>query len=204
VNQDGSINEIENKYDVYFYRDIIMYRMYFLYDSSSNGQNLIHEQRTKYFIFTKGSVWGNFYASNPNQKILEYKGLVDSVVRLNSFDFNKFDTLKNKKPDSAYFDNNGGTFVKIYTPATSDSFPETFKIKFYYTEEHLDIEQYLSKAMDNETRMKLTKISVEAQGWFYKQYNVQFPPRKFIMEMRQLNIENKDEIFSYFKKYKEL
>jgi hypothetical protein len=57
--------------------------------------------------------------------------------------------------------------------------------------------------MDNVKGMKLYKSAGSSKRRFYKEYSMTFPPREFVLEMNEINIENRDEILGYFKKYKD-
>ena len=56
--------------------------------------------------------------------------------------------------------------------------------------------------MDNIGGMKLCKILIKVSGGYYKEFKTSFPPRELLQEMKEITIENKDEILGYFKKYK--
>ena len=75
---------------------------------------------------------------------------------------------------------------------------EKFDLYFYYTKDLKDISETFSRKMDNVKGMKLHKILVKVSGGFYKEYNITFPPRELLQEMKEITIENKDEIMNYF------
>jgi len=200
VNIDGSITEIKSKSDIYYYGNIRSYRLYYQFDSSVDGRNLLREERSRFFIFHKDSLWGRSYENNQQQTRFKEREFVDSILKRNIFESDKFDTLQNKLPDSLYNDSEG-SLVKIFTPTVSDSFPEQFKLVFYYNKKFLGLKESFSRAMDNIVGLKLFKISIQAKGLFYKQYNLQFPQREYLMEAKELTIGNKEEIIKYIKRY---
>lgn len=199
---DSTIKVLETTYNVYYYEDLIMYKLNYEFDSSVNRETVLEEKRSYYFVFQKDSIYGFKYFIKPswesNQRLNK-----DSLLKTNKLESNTYDTLVNYKPDSVY--NKRDKIVKVYKDpsnhATNQS--EKFDLYFYYSKDLKDIPETFSRKMDNESGMKLYKIIVAARGGYYKEYKLTFPPREFLLEMKEIIIENQEEILRYFKSYKE-
>lgn len=201
INRDGSTTILSDKYDVYYYGDLMLYGLYYNFDSTVNGKLLLREVRKNFFLLHKDSVWGYRFDPNPYHTFPDGRYLLDTIMKTHSLTSHRFDTLLRMKPDTVFMKD--GEIQKVYTPLTSDSFPEKFRLTFHYRKGFNNLKETFSAAMDNVPEMKLSKISIYALGMFYKQYNITLPPREYVMEMKELAIENKNEILGYFEKYKQ-
>ena len=104
------------------------------------------------------------------------------------------------------FINMEGGIVKVFNnppSANPEQQSEKFDLYFYYTKKLKEIPETFSKRMDNEKGMKLVKILVKARGGFYKEFNTTFQPREHFLEMKEIPIENKNEILHYLRRYQE-
>lgn len=205
VNRDSSITIIGGTYNIYYYNELLMYKFNYRFDSIINGQSVLQETRSFYFASHKDSAYGYKYMvklDKTNTDNVRYKK--DSLLKFYSFESNIYDTLINFKPDSIY--KQQGEIVKVYKdPPSADSAyqSEKFDLYFYYAKKLKDIPETFSRKMDNEKGMKLIKILVKASGGFYKEFNTTFQPREHLLEMREIPIENKDEIMHYLRRYQE-
>ena len=201
INNDGSIYEIKNKYEVFYFENLFIYQFFYQFDSTVNGQNLIHEWRNYFFIYHMDSSWGQLYFPRENISNTGERVPVDSMLAKNLFENSKFTTLQSSQPDSTYLDETGN-FVKVYSLPVSDSFPEPSKVRFFYSKKFSGFRESLSKSMDTTKSMKLYKIAIEAQGWFYKQYNLTFPKREYLTEIKEIHVDNREELLGYADLYK--
>ena len=182
-----------------------MYKFYYVFDSLYDHETVLQEMRYFLFVSHKDSTYGYKYFFKPNPPInINQRVNKDSLLITNKFESNLYDTLINFKPDSVY--NHKNQIIKVYkNPPSSNPAPmvEKFDLYFYYTKGLTDISETFSRKMDNVKGMKLSKILVKVSGGFYKEYNITFPPRELVQEMKQITIENKDEIMNYFSKYQQ-
>ena len=205
INRDSSITMIGGTYNVYYYNELLMYKFNYRFDSIVNNQLVFQEARSFYFATHKDSAYGYKYMvklDKTNTDNVRYRK--DSLLKFYSFESNIYDTLINFKPDSIY--KQEGEIVKVYNnPPSADSVQqsEKFDLYFYYTKKLKDIPETFSKKMDNEKGMKLIKILVKASGGFYKEFNTTFQPREHLLEMKEIPIENKNEIMHYLRRYQE-
>lgn len=200
VDRDSSLIMMENYYNVYYYEDLIMYKLNYTFDSLNNHEHILQETRFFFLVFHKDSVNGYAYFIKPgsfdNRKVNK-----DSVLKVHKFESDVYDTLINFKPDSTYQDKDN--VVRLYKdPPNAVKQTEKFNLYFYYTKKLKGIPETFSRKMDNLNDMKLTKILIKVSGGYYKEFNTTLPPRELLQEMKELNIENKDEILAYFKRYK--
>lgn len=203
VNWDKSITTLEIYYTVYYYKDFVMYKLNYEFDSIFNHETVLKERRYFHFVSHKDSTYGYTYFAKPNPPVnMNQRVNKDSLLITTKFESNLYDTLINFKPDSIYNEKN--QMIKVYkNPPSPNSakMVEKFDLYFYYTKDLKDIPETFSRKMDNVKGMKLTKILVKVSGGFYKEYNITFPPRELLQEMKEMTVENEDEIMNYFRKY---
>jgi hypothetical protein len=202
INADGSDTAINTFYDVYYYRDLIMYQLFYRFDSASGGKPVLTEDRNYYFLFNKDSMFGYTYEPRSNKRIPEGRLPVDSVLSKNINETTVYDSLANLKPDSLMHGSEG-ILIKVYNKSHPEKYPEDYTIYFYYSKGLDNVRETFSKKMDNIKGKKLFKIKIVARGAFYPEYKLTFPKREIVLEMKEKPIENKDQILSYFEKYEE-
>lgn len=205
VNWDKSLTTLEIYYTVYYYKDFVMYKINYEFDSLFNGESVLQEMRYFFFVSHKDSTHGYKYFVKPNPPIdINQRVNKDAVLIPNKFESHLYDTLINFKPDSVY--NNKNQIIKVYKDPPSPNparMVEKSDLYFFYTKDLKDISETFSRKMDNVKGMKLNKILVKVSGGFYKEYNMTFPPRDLLQEMKEITIENKDEIMHYFRNYQQ-
>ena len=203
VEYDNSINMIESSYNVYYHSNFIMYEFLYEFDSLVENQVVLQEMRNFFVVFHKDSSYGYKYFPNSNVNLDHNKRTnIDSELSSLKFESNIYDTLINYKPDSFY--NHKDEVIRVYKnpPSANSVSKEIHDLYFYYTKKLKDVPETFSRKMDNIKGMKLSKILIKVSGGYYKEFNMTFPPRELLQEMKELTIENKDEILNYFKKYK--
>ncbi len=194
--------EIRNTYDVFYCKDIIIYKFNYRFDSLFNGNLVFQEWRSNYFVFHKDSLFGHNYYLKPDLALKNARLSVDSMLKKNSFESLKFDTLLTLKPDSSYFDTEGN-LLKIFNNPPPNSSQEKYDLYFYYTKKLKGVKETFSRKMDNVNNMKLFKIRIVAKGAYYEEYKTIIPEREYLYEMEEIRVENEKEIMSYFNRYKE-
>jgi len=205
VMADNTLKILESYYNVYYHNDLVMYKTNYEFDSLFNGETVLREKRYSFLVFHKDSSYAYQYFAKPTEGANENQRVnKDSVLATNKFESGVFDTLINFIPDSIYKNKEG--IIKVYKNPQSANFAqpsEKFDLYFYYSKKLKNIPETFSRKMDNEKGMKLVKIIVQASGGYYKNLNMTFQPREHIQEMKELRIENHDEIMNYFRKYQE-
>jgi hypothetical protein len=205
VNKDSSITEAKNSYDIFYFEDMILYRFVYRFDSSVNGETLLQEKRKYFFALHKDSLFGYTYDPNPNKRLSDGRFSADSVLKFNTFQNTKVDTLANLKPDSSFYDK-GDLRVVYFHPDNKlhpeEPHPEDFDVYFYYTRKLNGVKETFTQKMDNVPGMKLFRILIIASGGYYPEYKMSFPKRGMLYEMKEIQVENREEILHYFDKYK--
>src|ERR1043165_6485013 len=70
LNGDSILN-FDTSYDVYYAGDLVIYKFFYVFDSSVNGNSLKRENRDFLFIFQEDSLFGYLYDPNPNRRLSE-------------------------------------------------------------------------------------------------------------------------------------
>lgn len=200
VNYDSSIVNKESSYEKFLFHDLMMYRYYYSFDSSENGKLILNEKRYYYFVFHKDSAMGRVYSPNPGYALSGDLFPVDSIVKKNRIYNDRVDILADRTPDSVYYLDNGDK-IKLYKPVPDTAQPEPYTLRFYYTKGMKGVNEQLSAKMDNEPGLKLYRISIASDGWYYERYKMKFPAREYLMEIKELAPEKNPEVLNYFKKY---
>lgn len=189
VNWDSSIININHKYDVYYYKDLILYKSFYTFDSVVNGISILKEERPSYFIFNSDSLYGNLFYTHRSGNMPKGRLPVDSMLKQLSLKSNAYDSFATLKPDSIYFTKEGDYFKVFNCQGTNDR-PEGYSIYFAYTKTLNDIKESFSDKMDTVPGMKLYKIDLKANGAYYKKYNMAFPKRELVLEMKRINADD--------------
>jgi hypothetical protein len=201
VNWDGSVNRLENSYEVYYEDNLTMYRFEFVssfFDSDGHffSPSLQHE----YFVFHKDSLYGQMFCPDSSNSQRNQRSLVDTTIVQRTFENRQVDSFSMKTPDTSFTDSDGN-LIKTYKERVPGN-PEMFTLRFYYSKELSGIPQTLSRKMDNVKGMKLWRIAIVAGSAFYNQYKMTFPERELYYEMKTVPIKDVDLVRAYFKKYK--
>jgi hypothetical protein len=198
VNWDGSITDMVDSHDVIYYNDFVMYRLSYRFDSLFNGKQILQEQRSRFFVFHKDSLYGYIYYLNSPHELPIGRLRVDSTLKSN-IQTSMYDSLLNVKPDSSYFDAEGN-LLKVYNRLASKEDPENFSLYLYYSKKYLGVKEAFSK-MDNVKNMKLFRLRLLAYGGYYTKYNMKFPRREMLLEMEDVPLKDKEVVIDYFHKY---
>ena len=193
--------EIGGSYDIFYYDDLTMYKFEYRFDSLVNGKLLRREWRPNFFVFHTDSAFGYSYYPPPDSTAIEGRVSVDTMLKRNAYEPLKFDSSVYFKPDSIYFDDQKNLINVYNTPITED-YPERFTIYLYYSKKLKGIPQALSINKDTINGMKLFKVRMLAHGHYYEKFKIVQPQREYLYEIKEIPIENRTEIMSYFDKYK--
>lgn len=203
VNWDSTLINSNQSYDVYYYQDIIAYKLNYRFDSLVNGKSVLQENRSFLFIFHKDSLFGHSYYLNSNPLLPNERLNVDSVLTKNRFETTIWDTIFNMRPDSSYNDADGNLVKVYFNPVPPKQSHEKFDLYLYYSKKFNYVHETFSKKMDNVNRMKLYKVRVVASGGYYEEHKMTFPQREYLHEMKEVPAEDQEDIFAHFKKYKD-
>jgi hypothetical protein len=177
-----------------------MYKLTYYYDSSVNDVSLLREERFKFFVFNNDSLFGQIYDPGTYHVIPEGRENVDSVLKTHIFENPKYDSLVDKKPDSTFNEANGDVGKTYNYPATQE-YPGRTTGYFYFSNRMKDINTTFARKLDKAFGKKLVKVKLVMHPFYWEENKVNFPERISIMEMKEIPIENREEIMTYFKKY---
>ena len=62
---DGGFIFADTRYDVFYYKNLVLFKVYYTFDSSLNNRSLLREERTYNFVFNKDSIYGQAYSQYP-------------------------------------------------------------------------------------------------------------------------------------------
>lgn len=201
VGWDSSITEVNTYYDVFYYRNFIMYSFLYRFDSIVNGKRLLQEYRNYFFVFRKDSLFGYVYYPKLNHTMPEGRLSVDSVLTSSSYESNVYDSLLYLKPDSSYY-NAEKNLVRVYHHPPKKGNPENYNLFLYYTTKLKGVKETFSKKLDNVKNMKLFRIRILADEAYHEEYKMTLPKREILLEMKEIPIENQEQVLSYFNEYK--
>ena len=197
--KDGGFLLADTRYDVYYYRDLLMFKVYYTYDSSLNNRSLLREERTYNLVFHKDSIYGQVFYQIPRFDKTRERIVVDSIVRRVRYESDVYDTFSRMKPDSSYME--GDDLVKVYQIEPTAAFPEKYTYSFYYSPTINPPTEYFSRSMENVKNMRLFKIKMLAHGGQWPNESYRYPERELKLEMSLASNAGKEEAMKYFNKY---
>ena len=196
---------VEDNYNLYYYKDYIIYKFNYRFDSLQNHQVVFQEKRYFYFAFHKDSLYGyTYYLNSTGFNNDGARVLKDSILQKHIFESKLFDTLAHLMPDS--INNRANEYVKLYkNPPPPDGKPaiEEIRIYFFYSNTFQGIPETFSKKMDQDKGMKLYKIVINAGGGINKELNVKLPPREYLLEIKKIETEDFSPELKFFKRYEQ-
>ena len=200
ANPDPANPDMDIQYDIYYYRNIRVYKIYYSFDSVFNDQLISSSTRYYYFIFHIDSTRGKIYGMDTSYRLDKKTFSVDSMTRSNSFDSNKFDTLLHSKPDTIRKEKNGD-LIKIYHFPTQPEEPGTYTVHMYYTKGLKGISESFATNMDKEPGRKLYRIRTFASAAYYKEKDFHMPEREYYLVMKEIVVRDKKQIMGFIYEY---
>ena len=95
-----------------------------------------------------------------------------------------------------------GVFQTIYCSDKIEDINTPDSIYFTFSEHLKWIKISISNRMDSLNQSKLSKLLILYKAQFYKGYENKIPERKFIIEMREMPVDNLKGISAFFKRLK--
>lgn len=206
INRDGSIVENKDYFNVYYYRDLIMFEFRNPYDSISNDSLIMSEFRNNFFVYKKQTRYGFTYdrhnIRNHNKKLL-----VDSLLERRAFQNFKWHVVIDTpvfKVAASDFDAKAGILQEIYISPGGNRMMENDSIFFYYDNKLKDIDFSLSKVLDSLKSMKLYKIRLLHASSCSEEHEMTFPKRETRIELKEMPVQNHKGILYYFEWYEKI
>ena len=199
IQPDGSNQDVDNSYDVYYSGNVNMYKFNYVRDSGDQVSEL-NETRHFYLTHHKDSLYG--YLFDPYHIYPEGRIKIDSLQQLR-FENPQWDTIATMKADSNFI-NEQGDLVMVYNLPPTPHYPGRFTYYFYYTNRLHDIRESFSKKLEGIYRKKLYRIRMVIHPIYYEPYKMMLPVMESFYEMKPIPVLNKEEIEEYFNKYQKL
>jgi len=190
--------------NIYFYKDLILYKPMYQFGSKLNGQTLETGVKTYYFVYKKNELFGFLF--DDYKKINGEAFLVDSVLKTDftyNREFYKILDRGNAKLDKLSSTKN----KKVYSfkGDKSNLFDTTNSgiITLEFTSGFPDIQYSLSRKLDSIYKMKLTTTKIINNARYLKESNIYLDKIEQYYKLEKLKIENPKVLLSFFDYYKE-
>jgi hypothetical protein len=189
--------------NIYYYKDLVLYKSDYGFDSVVNDITFKQERRDYYFVYRKGNNTGLLFDSNKH--IFEKRVLTDSILNkewCNGLNFYR-----------SYADN-------LITPISSNEIPDSgivkkmfsFKgvkdtglsgiVSFWFSNKLNHIEYSLSKELDSIYKKKLYKIRITNNPRKFDGYDFALERIDQAFDLEEIPVTNKKELLKYFEKIK--
>jgi hypothetical protein len=184
---------------VYFYKDMRLYDLDYLFDSTREGRVVLSERRRHYFGFQKGKDTG--YDFDMYKSAVKIPVSVDSMMEVqwiarndaNSILSANVHTMESSKRD-------GDSLRQTYTLRNKSDSSVIGTVNFVFAKGIPDaVDISLSKHLDSIAGMRLVRSKFVSFERFARIYNMTLPQFEMSNEMSVVPIKNRDEILSYFK-----
>ena len=158
-----------------------------------------NEVRPRFFVFHKDSSYGRSY--DPHRNSENNRRLpVDSALR-GIKGTNNFEKILTLKPDSSSWNPDRSELKEVYVQKASRDTP-AIRVSFYYTRHQNFQNESLNPGLDSARKMKLYKYEYLI-GKFYNAQAKQWSPEiTFRTEMKEVMVEDVEEVMSYLIQYK--
>lgn len=196
INQTGKLLGYDHSYaDVYYYRNQILYCIYYNWDSSAQNTLIKSEIRKAIFVFTKGNKLGYYYDKNDfdSSKYL----LVDSVLKkqwFNNFGMQPAVLIKIFEG----YDKDSSLFNIKYTLKGKEDTLLNGTCDLEFCNKLIDTDFSLAKELDTISKMKLVKMKLTTNSRFIKMYNVTIDKIEQVFSLQEIIITNTNELLQYF------
>lgn len=208
---DKQVVDMGNTTPIYYYHDIIIYQLPYIFDStkhtyhvksdSISDENILTETRYNYFVYRSGSRYGIWYRSaesDSNKRLsvdsaLSTKG---TPINLQSIIYSPNDSLIEKLNM-----NNGTIFIEKYIPKTKpdESYNDTTLL--YYSKEMKPIKFSLSPYLDSLRDAKLFKVQLTSNETYSQKYSITMPKRDLVYAIETLTTIDKNKLKTLLQRF---
>ncbi|MDB5226633.1 MAG: hypothetical protein JWN78_826 [Bacteroidota bacterium] len=185
---------------LYSYKNIVMYRIPYRFDSLLNNRPLLKETRYHYFVYAKDSSCG--YNYDPMRPELDNKRYsvdsIDAATFVTTADelFKQNDLLlqSTHKEVSAIHEI---YLAKSKVNATS---PQS-TVEYFYAKRSNDPFFSLSKQLDSIKEMKLYKVYTHTDSFLNQTNNTMIGAIDYTLELQSISVDDQRDILSYLHRY---
>lgn len=202
----------ENFYRIYYLDNLVMYENRYRFDSSvkqfridsttqqlySDDTLLLRQWRSQFFVFHLDSSYGyryDPYGVHKNGRL----GVDSELKRITGT--NRFDSVLRVKPDTIVWNMDKSELKEVYVFPKKKDMPDG-RVSFYYSKELNHLKNSFNRTVDSARKMKFFKVEFIFSEFYSEKDNILWPPTLDMTEMREISVENPEEIKNYFKRYK--
>jgi hypothetical protein len=198
---DSTLLKVSADCEVYYQGSLTMYVPNYQFDSIIDGGSTLRQKRNYYFVFNSDSAFGNIYDPYGSHYLIGRRH-IDTIKKRLVLQKSNLESLAFKHPDDTYYDADKN-LIKVYTIFPTTEYPEKHTVYLSYSSKLNYISDTFSEKLDNVKGMKLFRIRLLAHGGYWEKFKMFMPKREAeLQEMKEIELENKEEILSYFKKYR--
>lgn len=212
----GNLITVKDSIKIYYLDDLILFKVDYLTTTYNKkaivGNEVIASEDPKtiesqtpnsiYYLCKKGAETGLKYDSLSAKTHTEFN--VNNLLEKRTFKGAKlYDTTNDILAEPAQTSKDGRIFEK-YVPKTKFDASYNDSTYLFFTKKFKDVPYSLSKEADSLKKMKLTEVNFIYNAVKKDSKNkMDIPRRKFIFKITEINIDNKSEILTMFKRFKE-
>mgnify|MGYP003576125539 CR=1 FL=1 len=156
-------------------------------------------RKNRYFVFHRDSSFGYMYDPSAHEGNNLYLP-VDSMLKTLR-GTNNFELLITKKPDTTTWGADRTELKEVYVTKTTTDTPGAC-LAFHYSSRLNHLQESLNHVMDSAKKMKLFKIEYGQDEFYVQKEGRVWPAFKILTEIREVTVDNTDEIISYINEYK--
>jgi hypothetical protein len=198
--------KVENYIDfnnrLFYFGQMVMVQLNYMYDSMVNDKLLKSETRYRYLVYKKGDRVGNLYDEGTGKETKSVS--VDSILKIEWFNnLRIYDMFKqnNLTLIAAEKDPKAGTLKEEYTIVSKNDTAQKGRCYLYYTNQLKNLDYSFSRELDSMKGMKLDSVRIINDAHFYKEGNLWIDKVVQWFKMEEDTSFDKDKIERYFSKY---
>ncbi|MDQ3844143.1 MAG: hypothetical protein M3342_09040 [Bacteroidota bacterium] len=200
VGSDGTLIDNSNFFNIYYYKDLVLFQFRTRYDSTFNGQLVKEVFRHSYVVFNRNDAYGITY--DPYDSAKDNKRVrVDSILEKRGLQNFKWEMITQFKPIQSTYHKTTGILEEVYVPAVGKEGLSKDTIRFYYTTRLTEFDYSFSRKIDSLKGIKLFRIEIQYSAAFDTVHKIAVPKRKTWLEMRAVPVNDKNAIMQYFRWY---
>jgi hypothetical protein len=202
VRQDGTMFSDSNYFNIYYYGDLRMYELAYMFDSSAHDSLVLGEHRSNYFVFHKDSSFGYSFNFKGDFPVRKYS--VDSLLQEQALQNFQWASITKETAPHSIVNDSAGNQTETYVPEyTKNGSPRRDSLIFYYSASMNHIPFSFSRELDSTRGSKLYKIRLFNDSTRFGPDNIFAPRRENYFEMKDLKVDNEDQLKDIFRLYQE-
>jgi len=172
-----------------------------MFDSSDENSVLLAERRSNYFVFHKDSSFGYRFDMRGNSPIGKHS--VDSLLKEQALQNFQWASITKQTAPHSIVNDRAGNLIETYVPEYSQNgSPRRDSVIFYYSDSMNHIAFSFSHELDSTRSSKLYRIRLFNDSTRFGPNNILAPRRESHFEMKDLKINNEQQLKQIFEMYK--